>query len=212
MTANYFSELHAVNCTANIEKKGGFSYLSWPFAVAELLKRHPDSTWRVIDDEHGWPFWQTPVGYFVKVAVTVQGIERTQVHPVLNGANKPIANPTPFDINTAIQRCLVKAIALHGLGLYIYAGEDLPDSATVSPIVKPTGDAWERLSEDEQAFLQKVADGVGEYLAAGDAVTAWAFLQAQQLESEEKIALWTRLDSKQRAALKKAEAQLKEAA
>ena len=66
-------------------------------------------------------------GYFVEVAVTVQGVTLSQIHPVLDGKNRPIAEPTSFDINTSIQRCLVKAIALHNLGLYIYAGEDLPD-------------------------------------------------------------------------------------
>ena len=63
---------------------------------------------------------------FVEVAVTVQGITLSQIHPVLDSRNRPLTAPNAFDINTSIQRCLVKAIALHGLGLYIYAGEDLP--------------------------------------------------------------------------------------
>ncbi len=63
---------------------------------------------------------------FVEVAVTVQGITLSQIHPVLDARNRPLQVPTSFDINTSIQRCLVKAIALHGLGLNIYAGEDLP--------------------------------------------------------------------------------------
>jgi hypothetical protein len=68
----------------------------------------------------------TKCGYFVEVAVTVNGITLSLIHPVLNNQNKTIAQPNAFEINTSIQRCLVKAIALHGLGLYIYAGEDLP--------------------------------------------------------------------------------------
>jgi len=74
------------------------------------------------------PYQKTELGYFVEVAVTVQGLTLSQIHPVLDSYNDPIELPTAFEINTSIQRCLVKAIALHGLGLYIYAGEDLPET------------------------------------------------------------------------------------
>jgi len=125
MTKNYFTELAKVNVSEHVEKKGRFNYLSWTFAVNELRKRHPDATWEIkrFNDK---PFMQTELGYFVEVAVTVNHITLSQIHPVLDNRNRPISKPNPFDINTAIQRCLVKAIALHGLGLYIYAGEDLP--------------------------------------------------------------------------------------
>lgn len=126
---NVFEELNSVNCSANVEKKGGFSYLSWPFAVGELLKRHPDSTWLAYEFD-GCPYKDTPAGCFVKVGVTVNGIERTQWHPVLDNTNRTIKEPNAFQVNTSIQRALVKAIALHGLGLYIYAGEDLPSGST----------------------------------------------------------------------------------
>lgn len=75
----------------------------------------------------GLPYLATDLGFFVEVAVTVQGVTLSQIHPVLDNKNRPLLAPTPFDINTSIQRALVKAIALHGLGLSIYAGEDLPD-------------------------------------------------------------------------------------
>jgi hypothetical protein len=125
---NYFSELNAINVNKHVEKKGQFNYLSWAYAVAELLKRHPDATWEIIE-YNGLPYNETPLGFFVKVAVTVNNVTRSQIHPVLDNNNRPIAKPTSFQINTSIQRCLVKAISLHGLGLYIYAGEDLPDGA-----------------------------------------------------------------------------------
>jgi hypothetical protein len=131
---NYFTTLASVDCSKHTEKKGGFTYLSWAFAVKELLTRHPDATWRVYEDANGAPFMATALGYFVKVGVTVNGIERVQVHPVLDGANRPVKEPNPFHINTSIQRALVKAIALHGLGLYIYAGEDLPDKPEEPPV------------------------------------------------------------------------------
>lgn len=72
---------------------------------------------------------QTPLGFFVEVSVTIDGVEKSQIHPILDNTNKPIKTPNPFQINTSIQRALVKAIALHGLGLYVYAGEDLPTGA-----------------------------------------------------------------------------------
>jgi hypothetical protein len=125
VTVNHFARLSAINVSEHIEKKGGFSYLSWPFAVAQLRLADPAASWEV--KRFGdLPYLPTELGVFVEVAVTVQGVTLSQIHPVLDGRNRPIVAPTAFDINTSIQRCLVKAIALHGLGLYIYAGEDLP--------------------------------------------------------------------------------------
>jgi len=126
---NYFTELDQVDVTKHIEKKGKFSYLSWAYAVRELKKRHPSATWTVHEyGEEGVPFINTECGFFVKVTVTVNLIDMTQVHPVLDNQNKAITAPNAFQINTSIQRCLAKAIALHGLGLHLYAGEDLPPS------------------------------------------------------------------------------------
>ncbi|MFC7411409.1 DUF1071 domain-containing protein [Hydrogenophaga atypica] len=120
-----FAQLYAINVNEYVEKKGGFSYLSWPYAVAQLRLADPSATWEVRRFDR-LPFLITEAGVFVEVAVTVQGVTLSQIHPVLDGRNRPLLSPTAFDINTSIQRCLVKAIALHGLGLYIYAGEDLP--------------------------------------------------------------------------------------
>ncbi len=117
-TSNYFAALSAINVNDHVEKKGGFSYLSWPYAVSQLRLADPAATWEVRRFD-GLPFLQTEAGFFVEVAVTVQGICLSQIHPVLDGRNRPMQAPTAFDINTSIQRCLVKAIALHGLGLYI---------------------------------------------------------------------------------------------
>ena len=124
-----FEELNALNVNDFTEKKGNFTYLSWAWAVRELLKVDPEATWEI----HEWgldgskqPYMQTQAGCFVQVTVWVGGVARTQVHPVLDNRNQTIMEPNAFQINTSIQRCLAKAIALHGLGLYIYAGEDLP--------------------------------------------------------------------------------------
>lgn len=122
---NYFCRLSLIDVSNYIEKKGQFSYLSWPFAVSQLRQFDPAATWEVRRFD-GLPYLVCDLGVFVEVAVTVQGITLSQIHPVLDAKNKPISIPSSFDINTSIQRCLVKAIALHGLGLNIYAGEDLP--------------------------------------------------------------------------------------
>lgn len=123
---NAFRRLFNINVANHVEKKGQFNYLSWPFAVAQLRLVDPAATWEVRRFD-GLPYLLCDAGVFVEVAVTVTGVTLSQIHPVLDARNRPIMVPTSFDINTSIQRCLVKAIALHGLGLSIYAGEDLPD-------------------------------------------------------------------------------------
>jgi hypothetical protein len=139
--SNTFRSLFQIDVSKYVEMKGQFSYLSWPFAVAQLRLADPAAYWEVRRFD-GLPYLNTELGFFVEVAVTVQGVTLSQIHPVLDHKNRPILAPTPFDINTSIQRSLVKAIALHGLGLNIYAGEDLPDlngggEPTQPPELKP---------------------------------------------------------------------------
>ena len=129
-----FDILDNIDVSKYTEKKGNFTYLSWAWAVRELLRVEPNATWVIHEWSHAngeiygtrAPYMRTAAGCFVQVTVTVNNIERTQVHPVLDNRNQTILEPNAFQINTSIQRCLAKAIALHGLGLYIYAGEDLP--------------------------------------------------------------------------------------
>jgi hypothetical protein len=166
---NYFARLSAINVTEHLEKKGGFSYLSWPFAVSQLRLAHPTATWEVRRFD-GLPYLCCDAGVFVEVAVTVEGITLSQIHPVLDGRNRPIPAPTAFDINTSIQRALVKAIALHGLGLYVYAGEDLPQASTESAndskedlpkstaVVRPD---VPKISGQQQVAIQKLVMQVG---------------------------------------------------
>tara|TARA_R110002020_G_scaffold118349_1_gene270563 strand:+ start:2586 stop:3161 length:576 start_codon:yes stop_codon:yes gene_type:complete len=126
-----FEKLNKVDVNKHKKQKGQFDYLSWPLAVRELLKVCPDASWQVHEyqNEDGLtaPFMTTNAGCFVRVSVTCDEVTRSQVHPVTDNRNQTIAQPTAQDINTSIQRCLAKAIALHGLGLYIFAGEDLPE-------------------------------------------------------------------------------------
>jgi len=143
---NAFRKLFQIPVTEYVEKKGQFSYLSWPFAVAQLRLADPSATWEVRRFD-GLPYLQTDAGVFVEVAVSVQGITLSQIHPVLDGRNQPILAPSAFEINTSLQRCLVKAIALHGLGLNIYAGEDLPD------LLKDTAGGVSTLSQSRVRHL-----------------------------------------------------------
>ena len=127
---NYFTELNAINVTDKTEKKGQLTYLSWAWAWGELKKVHPDATYTVYENDRGWNYHTDNSTCWVKVGVTVNGIEHIEYLPVMDYKNKAIALETvdSMDVNKAIQRALTKAIARHGLGLYIYAGEDLPDS------------------------------------------------------------------------------------
>ena len=135
---NYFKILQNINVNHLKDKKGKFDYLSWADAVTQLLLIYPDSTWEIHEYYNNLPYLNTESGCYVKVSVTVKGITRTQIHPVLDNYNKPIKNPDCFQINTSIQRALAKAIALHGLGLYIFRGEDLPDIDTIEKNMKPS--------------------------------------------------------------------------
>tara|TARA_R110002012_G_scaffold287340_2_gene479661 strand:+ start:403 stop:996 length:594 start_codon:yes stop_codon:yes gene_type:complete len=128
-----FMKLFKKDVSKYTQKKGRFSYLSWAYAVQELKRACPSARWGVTKAEDGAPFFKTECGYFVEVWVDVDGVSLSQVHPVLDNRNQPIEKPNAFHINTSIQRCLAKAIALHGLGLYIFAGEDLPEPDELTP-------------------------------------------------------------------------------
>ena len=131
--SNTFVQLAAINVNEHVEKKNGLSYLSWAWAVDTLLRADPTATWSY-RDFNGAPHLTLPDGTaMVFCTVTAFGQARTMQLPVMDHRNQAIADPDAFAINTAMQRCLVKAIALAGLGLYIYAGEDLPDGETAKP-------------------------------------------------------------------------------
>ena len=126
---NYFNDLYAVNVNGHTEKKNGLTYLSWAWAWGEIKKKHPDATYTVYENADGWNYHTDGRTCWVKTGVTVNGIEHIEYLPVMDYKNKSISieNVTSFDVNKAIQRSLTKACARHGLGLYIYAGEDLPE-------------------------------------------------------------------------------------
>ena len=132
-TQSTFMMLFKTDVSNYTEKKGQFHYLSWAYAVQELKRVCPNARWGVTKAENGSPFFKTECGYFVDVWVEVDGVSLSQIHPVLDNRNQAIEKPNAFQINTSLQRALAKAIALHGLGLYIFAGEDLPEPDALTP-------------------------------------------------------------------------------
>lgn len=131
MEKSVFEVLNAIDCSEHIEKKNGLTYLSWAWAWQILKKHYPASTYTIYEDAQGRNFHTDGRTCWVKTGVTVEGIEHIEYLPVMDFRNASILldKVTSFDVNKAIQRSLTKAVARHGLGLYIYAGEDLPDAA-----------------------------------------------------------------------------------
>jgi len=122
-----FAEAYELRIGDHVEKKGKFSYLSWAYAVRFLRENFPDATWTIHENEHGLPVFSIGDSHFVKITVTLGTQGFTQWHPILDQRNQPIKEPSSFHINTSIQRGLTKAIGLAtGIGLGLYAGEDLP--------------------------------------------------------------------------------------
>ena len=131
-----FEQLNKINVNGHTEKKNGLTYLSWAWAWAEVKKLYPEAFYTIYERETEYG----PVNYFtdgrtcwVKTGVTIEGLEHIEELPVMDFKNRSIAYDavTSMDTNKAIQRSLTKACARHGLGLYIYAGEDLPETESV---------------------------------------------------------------------------------
>lgn len=125
-----FELLNAINCNEHTEKKNGLTYLSWAWAWAEVKKAYPDANYTIYEDANGRPYHNDGRTCWVKTGVTIEGLEHVEYLPVMDYRNVsiPLDKVTSMDVNKAIQRSLTKACARHGLGLYIYAGEDLPES------------------------------------------------------------------------------------
>ena len=193
-----YAEIRKINVNDHIEKKNGLSYLSWAWAVDQLLMLDPTATW-----EYGEPkqFGETVM---VFCTVTAFGKAMTAQLPVMDYRNKAIPNPDAFAVNTAMQRCLAKAIALHGLGLYIYAGEDLPDDDKVhapTQSITPTAGALDNFSAAEKDLINVFAEGVKGMVLMGNLDGACSHME--DLENDEKVAVWALLDSKTRSTIKK---------
>lgn len=129
MNNNYFLDLYQRDVSEHIEKKNGLSYLPWSYAWAEVKKQHPTASYTIYENNDGWNYFTDGRTCWVKTGVTIGGLEHIEYLPVMDFKNKsiPLNAVTSFEVNKAIQRSLTKACARHGLGLYVYAGEDLPE-------------------------------------------------------------------------------------
>lgn len=177
-----FNTLYYLDASSHIEKKNGLSYLSWPWAVAEATKVCPDWSYEVKKfGEAQLPYTLDPkTGYLVYTSVTMKGVTKEMWLPVMDGANKAmrdtpytytvnfkgkstektVAAATMFDINKTIMRCLVKNLAMFGIGLFVYAGEDLPEEVPVDPVVQ----------NELKATIMQI-DGLAQTLVTNEKIT-----------------------------------------
>lgn len=196
------SELLKINVNDRIESKNGLSYLSWAWAWQTVLQHDPEAQWEAAEykaaDGTMQPCMFLPDGSaMVKVSVTIKGKTRSCVLPVMNHRNQAIKAPDSFAINTAIQRCGVKAIAMHGLGLYIYAGEDLPPMDT------------EALDQLASEIVQAHEEG-----KTLESVRLWYESETIRKSNEAREYVWAQLHdwSAIRSAIKQNKPELKQAA
>ena len=128
-----FATLNAINVNEHVEKKDTgkvqLSYLSWAWAWAKVKENYPEASYTIYENKDGWNYHTDGKTCWVKTGVIINGMEHIEYLPVMDNRNRsiPTDSVTSFDVNKAIQRSLTKAAARHGLGLYIYAGEDLPE-------------------------------------------------------------------------------------
>lgn len=227
------SELLKINVNEHTEKKGQLTYLSWAWAWAEVLKIDPQATWVV--HMYGPPGSEQPCMWIgdtamVHTSVTIKGLRRECMLPVMDHRNNAMKSPDARKVSDAIMRCMTKAISMHGLGLYIYAGEDLPQgddqagdkkpaenvipaSFRSSPLTDENGrKAIELLEPEQQDYLRDLAVEVVAVLTEQGGHAAVARIESENLDNEQRMGLWSILDSKTRTALKKAAQPAKEAA
>ena len=210
-----------LNVNEHTEKKQNLTYLSWAWAWAEALKADPKATYKV--EMFGDKCYMEINGTaMVWVTVTMFDKPMTCQLPVMDSSNKaiPLKGYTAvskygkeyrvecdaFAVNTAIMRCMTKALSLHGLGLYIYAGEDLPEEGgkPEKVVITPTQGATDNIPPEELQYLQELAVELIAICEQEDPKAAWIKLESENLDSEQKVAIWTLLPSKVRTALKKA--------
>jgi len=210
-------QLLKTNVNEHTEKKNGLTYLSWAWAWAEALKADPAATYKVETfEEFGENGRMRTVPYMsingtamVMVTVTLFGKPMTCQLPVMDYRNKAIPDPDAFAVNTAIMRCMTKALSLHGLGLYIYAGEDLPQEGEIArkgdaPVITPRGGIGDDLDIEVKEYLRELADKVESLVKQERPKEALFAVESENLEADQKVWLFNQLDSKVRSALKKA--------
>ena len=185
-------KLLEIDVSSYTEKKNGLTYLSWANAWREVLKVAPDAQYKIVKNDQGvCAFGNGEQGYMVYTEVTIEGTTHEMWLPVMDFRNQSIKNPSTFDINKSVMRCLTKNLAMFGLGLYIYAGEDLPEDAPESAQKAPQAtkkhakdvaptqskkDPQSVLAEKRAAVLaafKGLTDEADLQLVAGKPIKAW---------------------------------------
>lgn len=159
--ATVFENLNSVNVGDHIEKRENLSFLPWAWAWAEVKKRYPSATYTIYENKDGWNYHTDGRTCWVKTGVTIEGLEHIEDLPVMDYRNKsiPLDKVTSFDVNKAIQRSLTKACARHGLGLYVYAGEDLPEGEQApAQTPAPAPEAAPALTEEPKRAQENSRD------------------------------------------------------
>lgn len=219
------SDLLSINVNSHTEKKGNLTYLSWAWAWAEVLKVDPMATWVV--HTYGPQGSEQPCMWIgetamVHTSVTVKGLRRECMLPVMDHKNNALKSPDARKVSDAIMRCMTKAISMHGLGLYIYAGEDLPEgeepekpapkpTVTRGPVIPVAKGAMDALNDARKNFLLDTADYVKERFEANDIVAAHDSVY-EITDDGELLALSTLIPSHIRTAIRKHHESLKVAA
>lgn len=167
-----FETLNAINCNDKVEKKNGLTYLAWAFAWGEVKKNYPDAFYTIYENQDGWNYFTDGRTAWVKTGVTIDGLEHIEYLPVMNYKNNsiPIDQITSFDVNKTIQRSLTKACARHGLGLYIYAGEDLPNPEQ------------EKLKEEERKGQEEMEKRLDQKIGEREVTVLTNILKPNQVE------------------------------
>ena len=191
-------DLLKINVNDHTEKKNNLTYLSWAWAWAEALKADPQANYEVLmfpDPDHSGnmlPFQDLGGSHMVWVKVTMFGKSITQQLPILDYRNKCIPQPSAFDVNTSIMRCLVKGVAMHGLGLYIYAGEDLPEddgkTASTPQATAPMGELTRK--EDAPKYEKIIAKTAPKVLVKAQP-TEWDSSDESRKFFAESMIEWT---------------------
>lgn len=164
--SDVFKTLAAVDCSEHTEKKGNFTYLSWTWAWSLVKSHYPTATFEKVvfhdNQNNPLPFMRDTKGNtYVQTTVTIEGESHSEIYPVLDFKNKAMPFPDSFAVNTALQRCLVKTIAYFGLGLNIYAGEDLPVMDT------------EETKKEWQANVDRIKDQFGKATSTAQVDDMW---------------------------------------
>ena len=172
-----FTDLFGVNVNDKTDNRNGLTYLSWSWALAEVMKRYPDMTYSIWRDEQGRPYIaDDDLGYMVFTSVTINGVTKDMWLPVMDSNNKAmkkepytiktkyktinVASATMFDVNKTIMRCLTKNLAMFGLGLYIYSGEDLPEDEKETMTAQEAV-AEQKVNRDGATFLEQLIEASG---------------------------------------------------